>query len=169
MGRTASLLCGFILFLVLSSCLPPGQSAQTPAPPKQAQEDSLVQSILKEAIGQGSTNRFIAQVRKEGVKGNAPIEPREAGVLQCWRYEKGQLAGCAATEFQESFEKDTTSIPWKFSYVIFSVTEVDTAYTKATVRMEVVSGPKAGSGTNLRMTRAGDQWRVESQERVWVS
>jgi len=137
--------------------------------PVSEREMSLVDFVLRHVAVKGNGTHFIAQVAPPGENTNYPIDVTQALLLHCWVYQQNQLDSCDGNAFLSNLNHDKQNPPWQSRYAIFYIVSADENYTQATIRLDYLAGPKAGSGTLITLKKAGENWAVESQKPIWVS
>jgi hypothetical protein len=137
--------------------------------PVSESERSLIDFVLRHVAVKGKGTHFIAQMAPPGENTDYPIDVTRALLLHCWLYRQDQLETCDGNTFLNSFDHDEQNPPWQNRYAIFYIVSTGENYTQATIRLDYFAGPKASSGTLITLKKAGEDWTVESQKRIWVS
>jgi hypothetical protein len=71
-----------------------------------------------------------------------------------------------ADDFVNSFGQEGTG-DWGYSYVIFSIINLDPVSGKATVRLDELAGPRAGKGLLYTLVQVDGNWETESSKLLW--
>lgn len=145
------------------------QSRTTPPPSDSSQDQALVDFVVRRVALKGDSAHLVAQVVHTDESAGRPIDVAQAWFLRCWAYQQKQFSSCDQSTFLENLDQDEQNPPWKHRYAVFCITSVDTNYETATVRLDYLAGPKAGSGTLITLKATNGQWEVVSQRPIWVS
>lgn len=88
-------------------------------------------------------------------------------ILAAWRYQDGILHDFTASDTMHSYTQEPNG-PWKYSYMAFSLNEVNPDVSTAVVRIDRMPGLAGGKGELFELVRAGDLWTVKSSRITWI-
>jgi hypothetical protein len=134
------------------------------SPGNDSQEAQIENYMVQEIAGSEAEHRYIVRVSAHDLR--APLPTTKDAIQKCWLYLNGSLSDCTADDFVNSFGQEGTGA-WDYSYVIFSIVNIDPVSGKATVRMDELAGPGAGKGLLYTLVQVDGKWETESSKRLW--
>ena len=151
---------------------PPPVSASPVASAASLTPPEIVSTILNEfGFSRGDNgDLFIAEVSAKAGRQASPLDLTKVAVVRCWHSVAGQPLPCTPQEYTRLYQDDNSrSGPWQHSYGVFAFLSLNDSGPLATVRLDNLSGPLAGSGWEYDLRKAGNQWEVRSKRMVWIS
>jgi hypothetical protein len=138
----------------------------TPTERNENQETQVEDFVVREIAGSETEHRYIIQVNSNNLR--APLPMTKDVIQKCWLYQDGALRDCPADDFIDSVSREETGA-WDYSYVIFSIVNVDPTSGKATVRVDELAGPMARKGLLYSLVQVNGSWQTESSKLLWSS
>jgi hypothetical protein len=136
----------------------------TPVSGNESQETQIESYIVQEIAGEETEHRYIVRVSANNLR--APLPMTKEVIQKCWLYQDGTLQECLADDFVNSVSQEGTGA-WKYSYVIFSIVDMDAEAGRATVRMDELAGPQARKGLLYTLVQVEGKWQTESSKLLW--